>query len=83
MTREALSRPFIGIADATTDLIPGHAHLASLERAVARLTREQRTLFEMHHLHHRPIQELAQTLRKSEDAVKSHLYRARKLLLAR
>ncbi len=54
-----------------------------LERAVARLTREQRTLFELHHLHHQPIQDLAQTVRKSEDAVKSNLYRARKLLLDR
>jgi RNA polymerase sigma-70 factor (ECF subfamily) len=57
--------------------------IGRLERAVARLTQEQRTLFELHHLHHRPIQELAQTLRKSEDAVKSSLYRARRLLLSR
>lgn len=47
------------------------------------LTPEQRQLFELHHLRHRPIQEIAQALRKSEDAVKSNLYRARKLLLAR
>ena len=57
--------------------------IGRLERAVARLTQEQRTLFELHHLYHRPIQEIAQTLRKSEDAVKSNLYRARKLLLSR
>jgi RNA polymerase sigma-70 factor (ECF subfamily) len=57
--------------------------IGRLERAVARLTQEQRTLFELHHLHDRPIQELARTLRKSEDAVKSNLYRARKLLLSR
>ena len=31
----------------------------------------------------RSIQEIARAVRKSEDAVKSHLYRARKLLLAR
>jgi dihydroxy-acid dehydratase len=36
VTRSSLARPFIGIADATTDLIPGHAHLAALERAVER-----------------------------------------------
>ena len=48
-----------------------------------RLTEEQRTLFELHHLRHRSIQDIARFLRKSEDAVKSHLYRARKLLLAR
>jgi RNA polymerase sigma-70 factor (ECF subfamily) len=47
------------------------------------LTPDQRRLFELHHLRHRPIHEIARTLRKSEDAVKSHLYRARKLLLAR
>lgn len=57
--------------------------IGRLERAVARLTREQRTLFELHHLHDRPIQELARVFRKSEDAVKSNLYRARKLLLSR
>ena len=58
--------------------------LAVLDR-VAReeLTAEQRRLFELHHLRHRPIQEIADSLRKSEDAVKSNLYRARKLLLAR
>ncbi|MBW2269060.1 MAG: RNA polymerase sigma factor [Deltaproteobacteria bacterium] len=47
------------------------------------LTPEQQRLFELHHLRHRPIQEIAQQLHKSEDAVKSHLYRARRLLLAR
>lgn len=47
------------------------------------LTPEQRRLFELHHLSHRPIQEIARALQKSEDAVKSNLYRARKLLLAR
>ena len=57
--------------------------IGRLERAVARLTQEQRTLFELHHLYHQPIQEIARTLRKSEDAVKSNLYRARKLLLSR
>ncbi len=47
------------------------------------LSEEQRTLFQMHHLQNHPIQDIARTLRKSEDAVKSNLYRARKLLLAR
>lgn len=47
------------------------------------LTDEQRKLFELHHLRHRPIQEIARSLNKSEDAVKSHLYRARRVLLAR
>ncbi len=36
VTRAALDRPFIGIADATTDLIPGHIHLGDLARAAER-----------------------------------------------
>jgi RNA polymerase sigma factor (sigma-70 family) len=47
------------------------------------LSSEQRQLFELHHLRHRSIHDIAQQLRKTEDAVKSNLYRARKLLLAR
>lgn len=47
------------------------------------LTAEQWTLFELHHLHHRSISDIAVELDKSEDSVKSNLYRARKLLLAR
>jgi len=58
--------------------------LARLEHAVtSELTEEQRQLFELHHLENRSIQEIAGLLQKSEDAVKSHLYRARKVLLAR
>ncbi len=58
--------------------------LARLEGAVANeLSDEQRQLFELHHLEHRSIQEIAGLLSKSEDAVKSHLYRARRVLLAR
>lgn len=57
---------------------------ARIDRAAREdLTPEQRRLFELHHLRHRPIQEIASTLHKSEDAVKSNLYRARRLLLAR
>lgn len=47
------------------------------------LTREQRMLFRLHHIQNRSIQEIARQVAKSEDAVKSHLYRARKVLLAR
>jgi RNA polymerase sigma-70 factor (ECF subfamily) len=58
--------------------------LARLQDAVLReLSDEQRQLFELHHLENRSIQEIAGLLQKSEDAVKSHLYRARKVLLAR
>lgn len=47
-----------------------------------RLTPEQQVLFDMHHIQDRPIQEIAQTLNRSENAIKSNLYRARKILLA-
>ncbi len=47
------------------------------------LTREQRLLFRLHHIQNRSIQEISRQVAKSEDAVKSHLYRARKVLLAR
>jgi RNA polymerase sigma-70 factor (ECF subfamily) len=54
-----------------------------LEAAVAlQLTPEQRTLFELHHIQEKPIAEIALQLGKSEDAIKSKLYRTRKLLLA-
>ena len=57
--------------------------LGRLEGAVsADLSDEQRELFQLHHIEHRSIQEIAHLLSKSEDAVKSHLYRARKILLA-
>jgi RNA polymerase sigma-70 factor (ECF subfamily) len=45
------------------------------------VTAEQRQLFEMHHIQSLPIAEIAKTLSKSEDSVKSGLYRTRKLLL--
>lgn len=58
--------------------------LEGLESRLERdLTEEQRRLFELHHLENRSIADIAMTLHKSEDAVKSNLYRARKLLLAR
>lgn len=44
---------------------------------------EQRTVFELHHLESVPIAEIARSLEKSEDSVKSNLYRTRKLLLTR
>jgi RNA polymerase sigma-70 factor (ECF subfamily) len=58
--------------------------LGRMSRAVREdLSEEQWTLFRLHHLENRSIQDIARTFAKSEDAVKSHLYRARKLLLAR
>jgi len=47
------------------------------------LSGEQWSLFHLHHLQNRPIQEIARDRHKSVDAVKSTLYRARKALLAR
>ncbi len=51
-------------------------------RAERDLTDEQRDLFERHHLRNQPVREIAVLMHKSEDAVKSNLYRARKLLFA-
>lgn len=57
--------------------------LARIEHAAERrLSGEQRALFELHHVQHRTISDIAASLEKSEDAVKSGLYRTRKLLLA-
>jgi len=43
----------------------------------------QQRLFEMHHLRHQSIQDIARVVNQSEDSVKSNLYRARRALLAR
>jgi RNA polymerase sigma-70 factor (ECF subfamily) len=43
----------------------------------------QRRLFVMHHVQHQSIREIARVTKKSTDAVKSDLYRARRTLLAR
>jgi RNA polymerase sigma-70 factor (ECF subfamily) len=51
--------------------------------AEGELSAEQRRLFALHHLEHLPIHEIATRLSKSEDSVKSNLYRARRLLLSR
>jgi len=53
------------------------------EIALHELTRDQRELFRLHHLQHHSIQAIARMLDKSEDSIKSNLYRARKRLLAR
>ena len=54
-----------------------------LEVALAeRLSNDQRALFVLHHLEDRPIAEIATRLGKSEDSIKSSLYRTRKLLLS-
>lgn len=58
--------------------------LDHLQRVATRdLTSEQRLLFELHHLKHQSISDIAAQTQKTEDAVKASLYRTRKLLLAR
>lgn len=57
--------------------------LARIERTAAlELSREQRLLFQLHHVAHQSISQIAAHLHKSEDSIKSGLYRTRKLLLA-
>lgn len=57
--------------------------MRSLESRARELTPEQWQLFELHHLEDRSIADLSRELRKSPDSIKSNLYRARKILLAR
>jgi len=57
--------------------------IEEMSSAANKLTEEQKVLFRMHHIDERPISEIASKLKKSEDAIKSNLYRARKLLLPR
>lgn len=47
------------------------------------LTPDQRQLFELHHLESMPIADIARSLSRSEDSIKSNLYRTRKRMLAR
>ena len=53
------------------------------EAALHKLSKEQRHIFAQHHLEHRSIAEIARAQGKSADAVKSNLYRARRVLFAR
>lgn len=75
------------VAAADTDPLAAYEcqeRMQRMEEALLQeLTDEQRQLFRLHHLQHRSIQEIAGVVAKSEDAVKSNLYRARKVLLAR
>jgi RNA polymerase sigma-70 factor (ECF subfamily) len=71
------------LAPTPIETIEYKQRVSSLDRLVKnRLTTEQRTLFELHHLQERPIRDIARTLKKSENSVKSNLYRARKILMA-
>jgi RNA polymerase sigma-70 factor (ECF subfamily) len=57
--------------------------LAQLESAAQQLTPSQWEYFRLHHLEDVSIKDIARRGGLSRDAVKSHLYRARKLLLER
>ncbi len=57
--------------------------LERLQRGVDELSADQWELFRLRHLENHSIEQIAHRLAKSADAVKSHLYRARKVLLAR
>ena len=57
--------------------------IQKMDAAAVKLTDEQRQLFHLHHIDEKPISEIATQFKKSEDAVKSNLYRARKVLLPR
>jgi len=57
--------------------------LARLDTAAReKLSADQRKLIELHHFQHCSVREIAAQLGRSEDSIKSNLYRARKLLLA-
>ena len=79
------SLPGSAVQDTTPlDYYELRERIQQLEEAAEReLSPEQRQLFRLHHLEHRSISEVAAILDKSEDAVKSNLYRVRKVLLAR
>lgn len=57
--------------------------IAQIETAARRLSPSQWEYFRLHHLEDVPIERIARDAHCSRDAVKSHLYRARKVLLAR
>ena len=76
--------PMLGPVPTPHEAYECRERAARIEEAAAReLTSEQRLLFELHHLRHHPINDIATLLDKSEDAIKSNLYRARRVLLAR
>lgn len=76
--------PLLHRADTPLEQFECRERIRQIETAARdHLSSEQRELFTLHHLHHRSISDIATRLDKSEDAVKSNLYRARKVLMAR
>ncbi len=79
--RAFADRTLVSVNPTAIETIECNQRVKTINRLVeSRLTRDQRLLFELHHLQDRPIQEIAETLNMSENAVKSNLYRARKIL---
>ena len=83
-TSVAISHPATPYTLPTPDQVyDGEERARQLDTAlVQKLSSEQQQLFKLHHMEERPIAEIAEMLGKSEDSVKSNLYRTRKLLLA-
>ncbi len=76
--------PHVGRSPDPHELYEVRERLERLQHAALHeLNEEQRELFRLHHLQHHSIRDIARRLRKTQDSVKSHLYRARKLLLTR
>jgi len=75
-------RPQISGAPSPLDFYELRERVQRLETIAERyLSAEQKQLFQLHHLEHRAIADIAAALDKSEDSVKSNLYRVRKVLL--
>ena len=87
-TDAALSDAASAVRDDATAPDPHAAYerterLAQIESAAQQLSPSQWEFFRLHHLEDMPIEDIARRGGLTRDAVKSHLYRARKLLLAR
>ena len=70
---------FVDVADPAAgpaDQTAGHELNRALSAAIARLSFKQRTVFVLHHLHGRSLDDVAGILRCRVGTVKSHLFRA-------
>lgn len=81
---ELRTLPHLGRSPDPHELYEFQERLERIQQAALHdLSEEQWELFRLHHLQHHSIRDIARRLRKTQDSVKSHLYRARKLLLTR
>ncbi len=83
-TTPAIASPIAPACEPTPlEVYEYQERLARLEeRAALKLSEEQRHLFVLHHVQNHSISRIATDLSKSEDSIKSNLYRARKILMA-